>query len=90
MTVRREIALLMKRKISDDLMICRSDEFRTFDRSTDHQIPELLHERRFTRKRSGSAIVTEVFMNNAGSGKLSAVTGLASRKLKKSASFLEG
>jgi len=87
LTVRRERALLMKRKISADLMICRSDEFRTFDRSTDHQIPELLHERRFTRKSSGSAIVAEVFMNNAGSGTLSAVTGLTSRMLKNSASL---
>jgi hypothetical protein len=25
--------------------ICRSDEFRTFNRSTGQQIPELLHER---------------------------------------------
>jgi hypothetical protein len=27
-----------------------------------------LHERRFTRKRSGSAIAAEAFMNNAGWG----------------------
>jgi hypothetical protein len=66
MTVRLESPFLVKRKISDDLMICRSDEFRTFDRSTDHQIPELLHNPRFTRKSSGSAIATEVLMNNAG------------------------
>jgi hypothetical protein len=36
------------------------------EHSTDQQIPELLHERRFTCKRSGSAIAAEVFMNNAG------------------------
>ena len=66
MTVRLESPILVKRKISDDLMICRSDEFRTYDRSTDHQIPELLHKRRFTRKSSGSAIATEAFMNNRG------------------------
>ena len=46
--------------------ICRSDEFRTFNRSSGQQIPELLHERRFTRKSGESAIAAEVFMNNAG------------------------
>jgi len=34
--------------------------------STDQQIPELFHERRFTRKRSGSTIAAEALMNNAG------------------------
>ena len=71
---------LVKWKISDDLAICRSDEFRTFNRSTGQPIPELLHERRpstgsgrpepvegrFTRKRSGSAIAAETFMSHAG------------------------
>ena len=50
------------------------------EHSTDQQIPELLHERRpstgsgrpepvegrFTRKRSGSAIAAEAFMNSPG------------------------
>jgi hypothetical protein len=29
-------------------------------------MPELLHERRFTRKRGASAIAAEAFMNNGG------------------------
>jgi len=33
---------------------------------TDQQTPGLLHERRFTRKNSGSAIATEAVMSNAG------------------------
>jgi hypothetical protein len=39
---------------------------RKLNRSTGQQIPELLHERRFTRKYSGSAIVAEALMNNVG------------------------
>jgi hypothetical protein len=39
---------------------------RKLNRSIGQQIPELLHERRFTRKCNGSAIAAEALMNNAG------------------------
>jgi hypothetical protein len=39
---------------------------RKLNRSTGQQIPELLHERRFTRKSSESAIAAEALVNNAG------------------------
>jgi hypothetical protein len=52
MTVRRERAFLVKR-ISH--VTIQPLAFRP-----------ALHERRFTRKSSGSAIAAEVFMNNAG------------------------
>jgi hypothetical protein len=55
----------VKREVED---IWRTNDFRTFNvrRSTDQQIPGLLHERRFTRRNSGSAIATEAVMSNAG------------------------
>ncbi|MBI5855802.1 MAG: response regulator [Nitrospirae bacterium] len=48
-SVERETSNVKREKnASVDLSICRSDEFRTFTRSSDQQIPELFHERRET------------------------------------------
>jgi hypothetical protein len=59
----------VKRQVEHNLTICRSDDLmigRKLNRSIGQQIPELLHERRFTRKCNGSAIAAEALMNNAG------------------------
>jgi hypothetical protein len=60
MTVRREIA--RKRVPREAYLVSRMRRYR-------HTLSVLrftLHERRYTRKSSGSAIAAEVLMNNAG------------------------
>jgi hypothetical protein len=55
----------MNSEHSTDQQVNRSTG-QQINRSTDQQIPELFHERRFTRKRSGSALAVEAVMNTVG------------------------
>jgi len=64
MTVRREIA--RKRVPREAYLVSRMQR----NRHTFSVLRFTLHELRFTRKRSGSAIGAETFMNNAGLGYL--------------------
>ena len=60
MTVRREIA--RKRVPREAYLVSRMQR----NRHTLSVLRFTLHERRFTRKRSGSAIAAEALKNNAG------------------------
>ena len=60
MTIRREIA--RKRVPREAYLVSRMRQYR----HTHSVMRFTFHERRFTRKRSGSAIATETFVNNAG------------------------
>jgi len=60
MTVRREIAL--EHVPRETYLVSRKRRFR----QASSVLRFTLHERRFTRKNRGLAIVAEVFMNHAG------------------------